>query len=150
MTTAVKESTPRLEYLFDLALQYRPGSAVVTTAEGRVGKRLGGGDGTIDGPRLQGKVRWDIYERGGVVTGEDRCEINIAGMIETADGASVDFDAKGYGLVPDTSKPSEWSIAAVTQFHTLDERYTWLNSLLAPWHGGLDMQAGRHQYQVFG
>ena len=86
--------------------------SAVTSSEAKVGKRLGSGDGTIKGrPKVQGNVRWDIYEKGGVVSGENRCQTNITGVIETHDGAQIRFDSTGYGIVLDSSTQNIWSMA---------------------------------------
>lgn len=139
----------RLEPLAELELQVRPDAPVLTPpAEGR-GKRLGGGDGVARGARLAGALRWELFERGGVVTGEPRCELELAGELRTDDGAVLPFEARGYGVVPDPAAPASWRIAAVLRFDADDPRYAWLDGLLAPWHGGFDATTGRHRYTVF-
>ena len=138
-----------MEKLFDVQLQYKPNMTTVTSAEGRIGKRLGGGNGTINGSKIKGSVRWDIYEKGGVVAGENRCQTNITGVMETKNGAQIQFDSTGFGMVPDSSQPNKWSMAAALNFNTSDERYTWLNSVLAVWSGEFDMETGQHRYQAY-
>ena len=107
---------PRLEPLFEVALQYRPGMAAIMPTEGRSGDYLGSGDGTVNGPTLQGRARWDLYEQVGAV----RCETNLVGIIETHDRAQIRFDAKGYGMVPDRSAPHTWHMVEALQFETTD------------------------------
>jgi len=133
-----------LRDLFDVELQYRPGIGPVTTKEGREGKRLGGGDGVVRGPQIQGKARWDIYEK----TGQGRCEFNIAGFIETNDNASVAFETTGYGLVPTADEPSQWSMVAAVRFSAADKSYEALNSTVATWAGEFDMNTGQHRYRT--
>lgn len=134
-----------LELLFQVELQYREGLAAITSPEGRMGQYLGSGDGTIKGHRLQGAVQWDLYE----VVGETRCQTNFAGLIETNTGAKIRFEATGFGMVPDLSKPQRWHIANAMQFDTADQRYDWLNTMLALWDGEFDMETYRHFYQVY-
>lgn len=60
---------------------YKPDMTAVTSIEGRTEKRLGNGDAKVKGLQIEGTVRWDIYEKDGGVTGENRSLINIAGHI---------------------------------------------------------------------
>lgn len=129
-----------MEKLFDIQLQYKPDMTQVTSPEGRLGKHLGSGDGTVIGEKLKGGVRWDIYEKGGVVTGEKRCQTNITGLIVTDDGSTIQFDSVGFGMVPDSSQPNKWSMAATRNFNTSAETYLWLNNVLAVWKGDFDME----------
>src|SRR5262249_59199700 len=48
-----------LDHLCTLELQYRPGMTASTSPEGKIGQYLGSGDGTVNGPWLQGRIRWD-------------------------------------------------------------------------------------------
>jgi hypothetical protein len=105
-----------------------------------MGQYLGSGEGTINGQRLQGVVRWDLYE----VVGEARCQANFAGIIETNIGAKIRFEATGFGLAPDRSKPRRWHIANAVQFDPEDQRYDWLNTMPALWEGEFDMETYRH------
>lgn len=91
----------RLEPLFEAKLQYRQGMAPVISSEGHVGEYLGSGDGTVEGPRIRGTVRWDLFEE----EGNRLCGSNLRGVIETDDGAQIPFDAIGFFLRPDKSKP---------------------------------------------
>ena len=134
-----------IELLFEIALQYRKGMDAVTSPEGKIGQYLGSGDGTVTGRTLQGLVRWDLYE----VVGEARCQTNFAGVIETDDGGQIHFDAKGFGMVPDPSKPNEWHMASAVQFDTEDNRYERLNAVLGLWDGTFDMETYRHHYRVY-
>lgn len=134
-----------LKHLFDAELQYQRKMPAVTSPEGNIGTRLGSGDGRFDGSRLRGTIRWDIYEK----QGRSQCETNIAGVIETDDGAQISFDSLGFGMVPDTSSPHRWSMVAALRFESEDQRYTWLNTFLALWEGEFDMQTGRHRYRAY-
>jgi hypothetical protein len=99
----------------------------------------------VNGPRLQGRIRWDLYER----VGEVRCETNFTGVIEADDGAQIRFDTMGYGMVPDRSNPHRWHMVAAVQFDTTSTKYAWLNTVLAVWNGEFDMATYRHRYQVY-
>lgn len=59
-----------LEYLFDAELEYRPGMAPL--AEDGEGQLIGSGDGTVDGQRVQGALRWTLFEG----PGELACTMN--------------------------------------------------------------------------
>jgi hypothetical protein len=140
--TALKNN---LEPLFEIELQYKEALEAVTSPEGRIGQYLGSGGGTIKGQKLNGTIRWDLYE----IVGETRCQTNFAGIIETDDGARIQFDAKGFGMVPDRSKPNKWYMVNAIQFDSEDRRYDWLNMVLALWDGEFDMETYRHFYQVY-
>jgi hypothetical protein len=140
-----KDETGLLNPLFEARLQYQPGMAAITSPEGRSGDYLGSGDGTVNGPRLRGRVRWDLYEKVGPL----RCETIFTGIVDTEDGAQIRFDAKGYGMVPDQAAPHIWHMVDALQFETTDEPYTWLNTVLAVWDGEFDMTTGRHRYHVY-
>ena len=78
------------------------------------------------------------------------CTVSPGGIIETEDGAVIRFDARGYGLRGwDKTRPHLWSLTMGLQFATTDERYLWLNDLLATWVGEFDERVGRARYQAF-
>ncbi len=135
----------RLEHLFDAELQYRPEMAAVVSSEGRIGKLIGSGDGTLEGQRIQGTLRWTLFEK----QGDNLCETNLAGVIKTNDGAQIQFDAKGYALRADKNHPNKWSLASALHFDTDDERYQWLNTALAVYEGEFDMNTVRHHSRVY-
>ncbi len=139
-------SNRALNPLFEVNLQYKQGLPPITSAEGRIGQYLGSGEGTVSGERLTGTVRWDLYE----AVGETRCETNFAGVIETSDDVQIQFEAKGYGMVRDSSKPNKWTMVAALQFDTTDNAYAWLNNTIAVWDGEFDMETYRHHYQIYG
>src|SRR5712691_6198236 len=100
MTSQTKAVT--LHHLFDAEMQYR-GQDAITLPAGKVGSYVGSGDGSIEG-QVQGIIRWDLYED----IDDGVCLTNLAGMIETEDGATIGFDARGHGKVPDPHKPNDW------------------------------------------
>ncbi len=135
-----------MEKLFDIVLQYKKELAPLALSGNQTGKLLGSGDGQLKGEKLAGTVRWDIYEKGGVVTGDSRCQTNITGIIEAEDGAQIHFDSTGYGF---QAEPDRWTMVATLNFTTSDERYAWLRSVLGIWSGQFDTQTGQHRYQAF-
>jgi Protein of unknown function (DUF3237) len=155
------QSWLRLEPLFRAELRYTsesPTDAVIPP-EGREGVYIGSGDGSVNG-RLQGTIRWSFYaadcmyllvRRGDPVPqGQHLCYDNPGGFIETRDGASIRFDAKGYGLRGfDPAHPHLWRLVMGLQFHTEDPRYRWLNSRLGMWEGQFDEQTASASYQAY-
>ncbi len=133
-----------LEQLFDAELQYRPEMAPVVSAEGRTGRLLGSGDGQIRGARIKGRIRWSIFED----QGAGECKTNIAGFIETDDGSRIAMETRGFGVVPDSARPSHWRMSAAIQFKA-EGKHAWLQSVLAVWDGSFDMDTGRHSYRAY-
>jgi hypothetical protein len=134
------------QQLFQAELHYRPSAPPVQLHErsSRSGDLLGSGDGTVWGATLQGRVHWSIFEVQGPI-----CETNIVGVISTDDGATVEIETRGYGLVPDPNLPHLWTMPAVVKFWTERPAYQWLTTTLARWEGTFDMQRGVHTYQAY-
>ncbi len=134
-----------LKPLVELELRYKPGMLPVLPGQGRVGDYIGSGEGTATGPELQGTVRWDLFEsQEGAV-----CASNLRGVIETAEGAQIEFDSLGFFLNPAPAGGPQWLAAAAVTFATAAERYIWLNGLAGLWQGEFDMATYRHQYRVY-
>jgi alkylmercury lyase len=134
------------QQFFQADLHYRPNAPPVQSHErlSRSGDLLGSGDGTVWGARLQGQVQWSIFEVQGRI-----CETSIVGVISTDDGAKVEFETRGYGLVPDPRQPHLWDMPAVVKFRTESPSYQWLNTTLARWEGTFDMHRGVHTYHAY-
>jgi len=132
-----------LQPLFVAELQYR-GQEAITSAEGKVGDYVGSGDGTVTG-QITGVIRWDLYE----AIDEGVCLSNFAGNIKTEDGATIHFDARGHGKVPDPQKPDDWVMVYGVKFSTEDARYGWLNATLGVWEGEFSMATYQHHYRVY-
>lgn len=113
--------------------------AAGTPRQGRTGKPVGGGDGEVAGPGLRGTLRWDLFEQG---IGDGLCDANHAGVIETHDGAKVEFSTLGYYRQLDEAQPRRWRLQAGLRFLTSDPRYGWLNNLPALLEGEFDMNTG--------
>jgi hypothetical protein len=135
----------RLEHMFEVELQFRQEIARVTVSDGKGGEYIGSGDGTVKGPKIHGTVRWDLFEE----QEEALCRSNLAGVIETNDGAQIQFDSRGFFIKPDKSNPNKWITSASVYLHTADQRYEWLNTRLAVWVGEFDMETLRHHYQAY-
>lgn len=128
--------------LFEADLQGQPDVPQAVPTEGHDGKLVGNGNGTIRGPRVKGTLRWSNFEK----PGENLCEMNLAGIITTEDGASIKFESKGYALL---SKPPKWETAGGMHFSTEDKRYEWLNQLLANWRGSYDPATSHARFSAF-
>jgi len=134
----------RLADLFKLELQFQWEMPAVTPHEAGEGEYIGSGEGTAKGSRINGTVRWDLFEK----REETLCRSNLTGMIETDDGAQIQFDSRGFFIKPDETKPNKWITSASVYFYTADRRYEWLNTRLAIWEGEFDMATFRHHYHV--
>jgi len=118
-------------FSFKVELQQRSEMKSVVSPEGRDGKLVGSGDGSMLGPKVRGKLHWSNFEK----VGETACQMNLVGYIETDDGARVDFESTGYALL---ANPPKWNTAGTMRFSTKDKRYEWLNGKLSAWHGEFD------------
>src|SRR5260370_41707315 len=86
----IEPFTNGLELLFSLELHYQ-GPIELAPMGDKVGTLVGGGDGTLTGPRMRGTVRWSNYE----TTGEDQvCALQVPGVIQTHDGAELGFEGR--------------------------------------------------------
>ena len=130
---------------FEVGLRYREGMAPVRQPGDLPGEYLGSGDGTIQGPGLNGTVRWDLNEH----VGREACQMFFAGMVQTDDGAILSFDTLGFGQVRDpATAPSRWEVTAAARFVTDDPRYAWLAARPVTWLGGFDMETYEHRYRI--
>jgi hypothetical protein len=134
-----------LEYLFELGLQFQWEMPPVTSHEAREGEYIGSGEGTANGSKINGTLRWDLFEE----REESLCRSNLTGVIETNDGAQIQFDSRGFFIKPDEANSNRWITSASVHFRTTNERYEWLNARLAVWEGEFDMVTFRHHYHVF-
>jgi hypothetical protein len=134
----------RLESLFEAELVYQPGMDPVVPASDGEGQLVGSGEGTVTGSRLAGRLRWTLFEE----PGELVCAMNPVAVIETADGAEIRFQARGYGRRSSTDDP-RWKVAATLLFESDDDRYRWLGETLGFWEGEFDGDAGRASYRAY-
>ena len=134
-----------IEHLFEMELIYKQGLPPISSADGKLGEYIGSGEGKVTGLRIRGTVRWDLFE----TRGENLCQSNLCGVIDTYDGAQFEFDSLGYFMRTDLSNPNQWITSAAVTFKTTADQYAWLNNLLATLHGEFDMGAYRHRYQFY-
>ena len=139
----IQTKTATLQPLFNAEMHYR-GQEAISSPKGKVGSYVGSGDGTVKG-RIQGVIHWDLYE----AIDEGVCLTNLAGSIHTDDGATIGFDARGHGKVPDPQKSKEWVMVYGVKFDTTDERYAWLNATLGVWEGEFSMETYQHHYRIY-
>ena len=131
-----------LQHLFDAELQYRPGmSPIATDGEGRL---IGSGDGVVHGERLDGSLRWTLFEQ----PGELVCAMNPKLVIATRDGAEVRAEGRGYARRNQPGN-SLWQVAATLRLDSGDEHYAWLNGRLALWEGEFDAKQERARYRAY-
>ena len=143
--------------LFTAVLEFTsdsPADAVVPS-DGRDGAYIGSGTGTVDGELLRGTMSWSLYAgnclypriRKGEAVPDDLhlCTLNPAGFLETADGARLRFDGRGYGL-----RSRDWyRMSATLTFATDAAEYGWLTNVLAVIEGDFDEEAGRAVWHVY-
>jgi hypothetical protein len=136
--------TNELELLFTLELHYQ-GPIELAAMGDKVGRLVGGGDGTLTGPRVRGTVRWSNYE----TTGEDQvCALQVPGVIQTHDGTEIRFEGREFAM-PLSDGSQQWRIAGVLRFKTDDSRYLWLNDTFALTSGTFDYEAGMAHWTAF-
>ena len=114
-----------LQPLFSIELTYQEGKPRALDAPGRTGEYLGSGDGTVRGEGIRGDVHWDLFEK----VEDTLCESNLRGLIDTEDGATIEFDTLGFFRRPTQPGDSIWVNASAVTFHTDDNRYDWLNGI---------------------
>jgi hypothetical protein len=149
------------QHLFDAELAYRTDMAPVVPAEGREGKLLGSGDGRAQGSRIRGAVQFSFYEEGcpldpgfleapaeaKLAEGDYLCKTNPGGVIQTDDGATIQFDAKGFALRLEARAPI-WKVASAIRFATDHPSYRWLNDVLAVYEGEFNERTGTATWRV--
>ncbi len=140
----VEPRTNGLELLFALELHYQ-GPIELAPMGDKVCTLVGGGDGTLTGPRMRGTVRWSNYE----TTGEDQvCALQVPGIIQTHDGALILFEGREFAM-PLSEGSQQWRVAGVLRFKTDDSRYLWLNETFALTSGTFDYEAGMARWTAF-
>jgi alkylmercury lyase len=140
----VEPRTNELELLFTLELHYQ-GPIELAPIGDKVGQLVGGGDGTLTGPRMRGTVRWSNYE----TTGEDLvCALQVPGVIQTHDGAEIGFEGREFAM-PISEGSQQWRVAGVLRFKTDDSRYVWLNDTFALTSGTFDYEVGMASFPAF-
>lgn len=141
-------------HLGDAQLSYIPGMDPVVDPSAAPGHLLGSGTGTIVGPHLNGELRWSFFEEDcawdqGVfdvhpstheTLGRSVCRTYPRGIIETEDGALIQFEGQGFALRQEGDPI--WKVASTVRFVTDDVSHHWLTPDLVNYEGALDEQAG--------
>lgn len=134
-----------LEHLFDAELTYR--AELAPLAEHGERQLIGSGDGSVSGPRVQGALRWTLFDGGGELV----CTMNPILAVSTEDGAGIAVEGRGYAhRASRVSRVSQvWRVAATLLFSVNDKSYAWLDGTLGIWEGEFD--AGQHsaRYRAF-
>src|SRR5260221_10183769 len=118
-----------MQHLFDADLEYVNDQTAEVPSEDREGEYIGSGIGSITGERLNGTIRWSMFAadcayllvRAGIEPspGEELCRVHPGGVIETDDGARIQFYARGYGLRgADSSQRHLWHLTAALHLPT--------------------------------
>lgn len=112
--------------------------------EGRLGKPLGAGEGTVTGA-IEGVVRWNLFEdqRG------DFCGANHDGVIETGDGARIEFSTLGFYKQQQEPNGHLWTLAAGLILRTEDEKYRWLTDRPALLEGEVDLKTYKLRAEAY-
>ncbi len=130
-------------HLFDAELDVDPEATPVEAGEGALFSYVGGGGGTVSGPRLEGELRWSLYEDQGALV----CRAQRTGVIETTDGARIELDELGY-VTREAEGSPRWRFASGVHFTTRDERYGWLTERPAVLEGVVDLSTGRARLRL--
>ena len=131
-----------IRHLFDAELRYQDGMAPICELDDR-GYLAGSGTGRVEGPSISGTVRWSNFEQ--VFT--DHCRLNVAGIIETDDGAEIRFDSQGFAVKP--AGVDAWKVASAVRFAVNDSRYRWLEAAPAIWAGEFDAANATARYRAY-
>jgi hypothetical protein len=129
----------RLEYICDLELAYREEPTyegkflLVRPYGGEEGTGYGEGDGTLTGPKLQGKAHWVNHPHR---RSDGAMLPDVHGVILTDDGAQILFTLQGRTFFEDDTGKQ----LLHTTFEAEDERYRWLNRSVCVLEGVIDAQ----------
>jgi hypothetical protein len=135
----------RLEPIFDMDLDYEDGFFVIAPYGGTEGTGYGSGGGRVSGERVTGAVRWSNHPR----RREDGVLMPDAhGVIETDDGARIVFHLGGYSTAIEGSSTKR-AIVSPAGFATDDDRYRWLNDVVALGEGTIDFQTVRVRMRYY-
>jgi hypothetical protein len=121
----------QLEYLCDMELAYQRHLVLVRPYGGEEGSAYGEGDGTVTGPKLQGRVRWVNHPHrrsDGVMLPDTH------GVIRTEDGATILFTMQGRTVFAQGQGQQLLTVL----FETEAEAYRWLNTAVCVLEGLVD------------
>jgi hypothetical protein len=126
------------EHLFDMHVELQPAQLISTSRGTRLTFITNGG--VIDGPRLRG----EILPGGGdwLLVGDDQIgRIDVRATLRTHDGALIHYETRGVIKVPADGLGrlaagqalafDETYVRTTPTFETADDRYSWLNEIVA-------------------
>lgn len=145
---------------FAFSWQVDPAAATVIPPEGREGVHLSDGEGEATG-ELSGRMRFSMYSgdcpldpgylqlppEQPKAVGDHVCTVNPGAVLETHDGALIQFDLRGFGLRLERRAPV-WSVNGSLRMFTVDDRYRAFTDHLYVFEGEFDESVGRATYQV--
>jgi uncharacterized protein DUF3237 len=120
-----------LKRLVDVEFRYQ--TMAMAGPSPRAGRMFGSGDATFSGERLEGKATWANFPR---VLSDGSTRPDASGALTTPDGATVLFRVGGNGY------PQGGRAVHVLTFEVDDERYSWLNDVVAVGEGSVDTERG--------
>jgi hypothetical protein len=135
--SSTQEDPMKLEYVCDMELVYQetPGIGgkfrVIRPYGGEEGSGYGEGDGTVNGPRLQGTLRWVNHPHR---RSDGAMLPNAHGVILTHDGAIVMFSLHGRTFFDGNTGKQ----LLFTTFEAEDQPYQWLNQAVCVLEGVVD------------
>lgn len=141
-------------HLGDAQLVYVPEMDPVVNPGSVPGRLLGNGTGRIEGPHLNGELRWSFFEEDcdwdpGILDagripdqdlGRSVCRTYPRGVLETDDGAVIQFEAQGFALRRENDPI--WAVGSTVRFVTDSDAYQWLTNLLVAYDGTFNEQNG--------
>lgn len=129
----------RLEHIFDIEMGYVGEPVSLEPYGGKETIFFGELEGVLKGPKLKGSLRWANHAR----RREDGvwCP-HVHGVVTTEEGAKILMTMKGYNVL-EKAPSTKSAITAVCTFGASDEKYRWLNSVIAVVEGVRDRQANR-------
>jgi hypothetical protein len=126
------------EHLFDMHVELQPAQLISTTLGTRLTFITDGG--VVEGPRLNG----ELLPGGGdwLIVGSDRIgRIDVRATLRTHDGALIHYATRGVIKVPadglerlaagEALSFDETYVRTTPRFETADNRYAWLNEIVA-------------------
>ena len=98
-------------------------------------------------------MRWSFFEEDcawnpGIIdapapagdAGRSACRTFPRGVIETEDGASIQFEGQGFAIRRENNPI--WDVGSTVRFVTDADQYQWLTEMLVAYHGTFNEQTG--------
>ncbi len=155
MTVRVEAPEPRLEHLYDMHVDLEAPQMIGATPNGMRQVWIVKG-GSFEGPRIRGEMLagggdWAIVRTDGVI------QVDVRATVQTHDGALIYAQYSGLIIIPPAMAPrvfagedvplSEYYFYTNPMFQTGDERYAWLNQVVAIGRG--KVVPGGVEYRVW-